>query len=1195
MSEERTWTTEQARVIESRNKNLLVSAAAGSGKTAVLTARIVGRLLDTTHPVEIDRLLVLTFTNAAAAEMRERIQSAIEAALEKDSDNAHLKKQETLLHHAQITTYDSFCLFLVRNYFHKVELSPAMRVADPGETLLIAEEVLDEVFADFYEEDAEDFSLLLESYSRKRNDHEVKDMVRRLSTFAQSHPAPLQWLGKCRETYQDPDGETFMKSPLFSAWFDMIRTKLSDFAEELSLCEKIAAAPDGPNVYVDALHKEAEEMKRLSEAGGYPELAKEAAAFSFRSLPAARNYTGDPLKKDSITKKRDNIKKEFNNVLRLLQQDMTGFTGAAELTGQTAGAMIRLTEAFLSRLRARKKEKNVLDFSDMEAYALEILTDPATGGPSDVAKSYRDHFEEIMVDEYQDSNALQEAILSRIARTENGRKNLFFVGDVKQSIYRFRLARPELFMDRYRAYPVDGAYEERIDLHKNFRSRPEVLSAVNDICYRLMEKDIGMVSYDAEVALYPGAVFPETTESAVRMLLAETGAEALAEAGIKDPVEAEARMIASEIKRLRREEHVTDAKTGELREIAYGDIVILLRSPGTTGDALAKVFASEGIPAQVGTTTGYFDAPEVQTMLSFLSILDNPMQDIPMAAVLRSPIGGFSDDDLAAIRSEDPEAFFYVCAQKSPRTRDFFGMVEGFRDRAKDTPIHELITEILRETGYLDDVTAQPGGERKRANLEMLVEKAVAYEKTSYHGLYHFVRYIEKLRKYEVEAGGAELTADLADAVRIMSIHKSKGLEFPVVFVSLLGKQFNRNDEKNALLIHPEYGLGLQEVDVRRHTRRTTMLGEAIAQISRAENMGEELRVLYVAMTRAKEKLIFTAGAKDAATLIETERAAFSEMPLPEGARLPFSKRFSAGSFLALLLPACFSYPGRYEVRLVTPEMLAAAETRETVVHAIRREAAEELLSNADDAGAEQLSHLTYLYPYEGEQDIRTKVSVSELKHQAMLFAEGEAEELDWVKKTEHPHYVPSFASDGSEENKGALRGSAVHRVMECLDFTKIGGFLSWDRAKKKAWVETALEEMRSDGRITAEMKALVSPQAIQRFLESELAARMHEAAKKGVLYKEKPFVLGLPASEVYHKESDETVLVQGIIDVFFAEEGQYVIMDYKTDRVAHGQQLIDRYQTQLDLYADAVSRNRRAPVKEKLIYSFHLGETVAL
>ncbi len=1193
---ERTWTAEQTRVIESRNKNILVSAAAGSGKTAVLTARIVGRILDPEHPVDVDRLLVLTFTNAAAAEMRERIRSALEDALEKDPDNAHLKKQETLLHHAQITTYDSFCLFLVRNYFHKADISPSMRVADPGEVLLLSEEVLDQVFTAFYEEGAEDFSLLLESYSGKRNDEAVRDMVRRLAAFAQSHPAPEAWLDRCRQVYRDADEEAFLDSPLFQAWFAMNRTKLSDLAEEYAYCVRLAGEEDGPNAYLDTLRREAEGLHAVSEAGDVASIREAAAAFTFGKLPPVRNTSVDPQKKKAVTDTRDKIKKEFNIIkASFLERDLRDFAGESGRPGLTAGAMIRLTEAYLSGFRQRKKEKNVLDFSDMEAYALQILTDPETGEPSDVAESYRAHFEEIMVDEYQDSNSLQEEILSRIVRRENGRKNLFLVGDVKQSIYRFRLARPELFMDRYRRYPLEGAYEERIDLHKNFRSREEILSAVNDVCYRLMDREIGMVSYDAESALYPGTDFPETKEQGIRMLLAETGEEALRDAGIGDAVEAEAKMIAAEIKRLRRGAHITDAETGTLRPVTYGDIVILLRSPGKYADTLARLFEKEGIPAQAGSTTGYFDAPEVLTILSFLSVLDNPMQDIPLTAVLRSPIGGFSDDDLAAVRREDPEAFFYTCVQKSEKTRDFCRMLSGYRDRATDTPIHELITEILEETGYLDYVTVLPGGEKKRANLEMLVEKAVAYEKTSYHGLYHFVRYIEKLRKYEVETGGAELTAELSDAVRIMSIHKSKGLEFPVVFVSLLGRQFNRSDERNALLIHPEYGLGLHEVDVKQRTRHTTLLRDAIQEISRAENMGEELRILYVAMTRAREKLIFTAGVKDAAALAETERDACACAAMKEGERLSFSKRYRATSFLSLLLPALLSYPGRYDIRVVTPEQLMETETKESLTGAIRLQAAEELLKNAEGEGMDALQHLTYRYPFEGEQDIRTKVSVSELKHQAMLFQEGEAEEPDWVRQTEHPKAVPSFASEQGGENTGALRGSAMHRVMECLDFTKIGGFLSWGMQKKRDWVEETISGMCADGRITKEQQSLVSRQAILRFLESDLAARMHEAAKKGVLYKEKPFVLGLPASEVYHRESDETVLIQGIIDVFFAEEGQYVIMDYKTDRVASGQQLTDRYQTQLDLYADAVSRNKHAGVKEKLIYSFHLGETVVV
>lgn len=1187
------WTKEQERVIKSRNKNVLVSAAAGSGKTAVLSARIVDRILDRTHPIDVDKLLVVTFTNAAAAEMRERIARAITEALDEDPGNTHLQKQTTLLHHAQITTYDSFCLYLIRNYFYKIDLAPGFRVADPGEIKLLQTDVLDQVFAEFYAEAAEDFTLLIEGFSGRRSDEPVRAMVLMLAQFAGSYPWESEWLSNCLAPYEAKTAEELLSSNLMQTVLKLLQNRIRGLSDELSVCAELAGGPDGPQMYAPVLLEEAEELREIAETEDFLLLGERIAARESKKLPPARGFAGDSELKDFIQVRRRKVKE----VLDKLYRSFYAVQGEALLpslhrAGATAGVLVRMTERFLTVFREAKREKNLVDFSDLEHFALQILVDPDTKEPTDVAESYRREFEEILVDEYQDSNYLQEAILGAIARQEDGRKNLFFVGDVKQSIYRFRLARPELFLEKYHAYEPDGLYEERIDLHKNFRSRAGILSAVNDFFFRLMGEDLGMIDYDAEAALNAGASYPKNPEPPVRILLTDAEAERLKAAGEPDRVALEGRLIAREIKRLTANGSVTEEETGALRPVRYSDIVILLRSPGSTGDTLRDILSEYGIPAVVPTDTGYFDTTEVRVLLSLLAVIDNPRQDIPLTAVLRSPIVGLSDDALAKIRMEDRDAPFYECARMSERTAEFFARLSDFRDRAVYLRVHELIEYVLKETGYLDIVSAMPGGAQRAANLNMLIEKAIAYERTSYHGLYHFIRYIENIRKYQIDFGEADLASGSQNAVRILSIHKSKGLEFPVVFVSLLGKEFNRSDSREKLLIHPSYGIGTFDIDGMRRTKQTTILREAIKALGETEDLGEELRVLYVALTRAKEKLILTGSRKDAeAYLAQLEKTA---RPGADG-RLSYEQRIGASRLLDWIIAAACSYENKYNVEFISPEEIVNTEKTEDLTTALTREAFEEWLRALPPIDDDLRARMDYTYPYAHEKDIRTKVSVSDLKHQAMLFSEGEAEALEWVEKTKRPRAVPSFASDGSEENRGALRGSAVHRVMECIDFATLPPLWEETARVRLDWAKTALLAMKAEGRITEAMYELVRPELIAEFLGSALSRRMCAAAKRGELYKEKPFVMGLPAAEVYHLKSEETVLVQGIIDVFFREGEEYVIMDYKTDSVKEAKSLIDRYRAQLTLYADAVERNKKARVREKLIYSFHLGETITV
>lgn len=1176
------WTSEQKKVIESRKKDVLVSAAAGSGKTAVLAARILSRIEDKEDPADIDRILVVTFTNAAAAEMRERIGKELLKAVEKDPDNTHLKRQRTLLHHALITTYDSFCLYLVRNYFHRIDLDPSVRVADPGEVTLIREDVMDKVLLEEYEKEEEDFSLLLESFGSRRSDDGVREMIGKLAGFAESYPWPEEWLEKCLSIYRLETTEELFASDLMRELLKGLSAKLSGFSEELAVLSALSADPDGPNGYVKVLTEEAEELGEFAIIDSYLNLCAAFLAREERRLPAARNYQGSEEKKKYISEERKRIKTELKKIesdfFSLIPEEMLK---RIQFARQGAEVLLRMTKRFLTLFSEAKRERNVLDFSDMEHEALRILIDPKTKEPTDVAEKYRAYFSEVMVDEYQDSNYLQEEILRAVTRKKDGERNLFLVGDVKQSIYRFRMSRPELFMEKYRLFSVNGEYAERIDLHKNFRSRSGVLTAVNDLFFRIMGKDLGMVEYDETSALNPGALYPENPEETLRFLLTE-------EAEGKDNLEREGMLIAGEIKRLLSKERVKD-EAGGLRPIRYSDIVILLRSPGGSGDELCRILKDQGIPAARPSVAGYFQAQEVQVMLALLSVIDNPCQDIPLTTVLRSPIGGLSDEKLSEIRMIDRDAFFYECVQKSEDTLDFMRMLDSFRRRAKDTRIHELITEILTETGYLSYVTALPGGEVRRANLLALIERAVAYEATSYHGLYHFVRYMENIRKYEVDFGEADPYAGNVDSVRVLSIHKSKGLEYPVVFLSETGKRFNRSDERQKLVIHPEYGIGLAAVDGKRRVKSKTILREAMELFLRNDSLGEELRVLYVAMTRAKEKLILTGTLKNA----ENELVMQWEAADARGSgRFSYEKRSGAGCFLDWLLPGFLSYGKKYNINYISPEQLVREGTGDVIRSAVTREAVRDKV-RMNAAVPVQLSGMDWIYPYLEEQDIRAKVSVSELKHQAMIFEEGESHEIEWAEKEKRLSPVPRFASGETERNQGAERGSAVHRVMECIDFKSLLPVLSMDKKEKIKWAEDEIRRMEEMGLIEPEGAALVNPRLIAGFLESPLATRMAAADKAGRLYKEKPFVMGLPAEKVYHVKSDEIILVQGIIDVFFLEGEDYVIMDYKTDSVKTPAQLIGRYQTQLELYADAVEKNKKRPVKEKLIYSFHLGETI--
>ncbi len=1208
------WTPEQQQVIDTRAKNILVSAAAGSGKTAVLVERIIKRITDREHPMDIDRLLVVTFTKAAAAEMRERVAAAIEKKREELPNDQNLIRQASLIHNAMITTIDSFCLFVVRNHFGEINLDPNFRIADEGELRLLKEDVLQAVFESEYgrpKEENKAFFELVDTYSGKRSDRSVKDMVVKLYDLSASSPWPGEWLLGLAENYEAESVEEQFATPIFAEIATHCKQVLDSLYERALRLYDIALEPDGPQKYEAMLKSDMEILDAARRQSDYRGLYEVFSNTGFSRAPVIRSFDGDIKKKEAVAAGRKAIKDEFDK----LKADY--FSKSAEsIFAQTgrirpfALELIRLATAFSDAMDDKKRSMRIMDFSDIEHFALQILVDEGTKQSRPTADEFRRQFEEIMIDEYQDSNQVQEAILSAISGNENGVYNMFMVGDVKQSIYRFRLACPELFMEKYKAYETETEEHKRIELHRNFRSRQEVLDFSNDIFYKIMQEDLGDAIYDEDAALYCGASYTGADGFAPEVLLLDESNPLLDgqtdKAAIKLPEDAdrkqlEAYLVGKRIRKLMEETKITDKETGQLRAVRFSDIVILFRSLKDWGSVFADVLASMGIPAHVESSTGYFSTIEVQTVLNMLRILDNPYQDIPMAAVLKSPMAGLSDEDLAEIAASNKELPFAAAALEQMREASdgslyaFYKTYETLRQKTGELPIHELIMQIFSATGYLDYVSLLPAGQKRAANLKMLVEKAIAYEQTSYKGLFHFIRYINLLEKYEIDFGEADATGENADVVHIMTIHKSKGLEFPVVFVSGLAKKFNLSDSKDKMVVHANLGLGLIEMQQKPKRKIASLLRTEIAEYLKRESLGEELRVLYVALTRAKEKLILTGTVKSEED-VYTKYTGNVLKHVP----LPYLDRVKATCYLDWIIPALLSYPDAYALTFYSPEDMVWETVEDMGQKKLDYETLMQEIRQAPDFSVAALRDaFSFEYPYKAEADRKIKYSVSELKHMSMVqkYDEetSEAERPGFLLEEREP-YIPDFAKkeDAAESagriygvSQGALRGTAVHRVMECLDFA---GILAVDTTDDKAvgvFVQKELERMKRTDELPEEMRRLVNPALIEGFVKSSVALRMAQADKAGVLFREKPFVM-----------QHLGVLVQGIVDVFWLEDGDIVLLDYKTDRVAQASELVLRYQTQLALYADALSRifsdeEHETKAKESLIYAFALQEVI--
>lgn len=1181
------WTGEQQKVIDLRNRNILVSAAAGSGKTAVLVERIIRRLTEDDTPTDVDRLLIVTFTEAAAAEMKERISAAIEKKLEERPGDIRLERQATLIHSAQITTIHSFCLAVIRDHFHVIGIDPGFRIAEEGELKLLKQDVLAELLEECYAEAKEEFLDFTERFGSGKSDKKIEEIILKMYEYSRSYPRPDRWLDQCVKAYASEDLEVRAE--------ERVRMRAADIERVLERGIKICEEPDGPYMYGDMLDSDLEELERLQQAENFDAMYSATAGFKWKRLSSRKDDTVSPDKKEKVRKLREQAK----SLLKGMQEDY--FYAPREVWQQdmqdALPSVVTLTELvkrFAHMLDEKKRLRNMIDFNDMEQFALAILTEEKDGElvPSAVAGEYQDRFDEVMIDEYQDSNLVQETILTSVSRVSRGEYNIFMVGDVKQSIYSFRLSRPELFMEKYNTYSLKDSVTQRIDLHKNFRSREEVLDSVNDIFRQIMKKELGGIEYDDSAALYPGAEFPPLPSGKEDFCKSELLLLDKEDTGDGDERQAEARMIARRIRELIRDGVVLDKETREYRRVQYRDIVILTRSIRGWAEVFSSVLGEEGIPAYSVSREGYFETYEVSVLLDYLKILDNARQDLPLAAVLTSVFGGLDTRELAEIRIAYPNVPFYkaaaMCAESDAvgnacteelrgKLRRFYDQVRYFREKVPYTPIHELLEEIIDKTGYGLYIAAMPGGAQRMANVEMLTERAAAFEGTSYKGLFNFVRYIAQLKKYDVDYGEAGIMDEQADTVRIMSIHKSKGLEFPIVFVAGMGKKFNTQDTKGSVLLHPDWGAGVDLIDLKRRTKTPTFLKKMIREETALENLAEEMRILYVALTRAKEKLIMTGAAKI------TEDGAVSDISSvfrTEGAKC----------YLDWVLP-CILSDETGKVKQESPVEVSVFGAEDLTPQQEETQAevmAEDVLRNWDDSQVyepelrERLdAQIDYVYPFEDEGKMKLKFTVSELKKWAAL-AEEAGEEM-----YEEPVVVPLIPEFLKEEEilTGAPRGSAYHKLLELLDFT-----VDYDVENLTA----AVQQLRQEGRLTDEMAECIRPKDILRFLGCRSGKRMADAARNGKLHKEQPFVLSVDASEIYPEDcSGEKILVQGIIDVYFEEPDGLVVLDYKTDKVRTGNELKEKYHAQLDYYAQALEQLTEKPVKEKIIYSFTLGEEI--
>ncbi len=1268
------WTKEQLEVIESRECNLLVAAAAGSGKTAVLVERIIQMITSRENPIDIDKLLVVTFTNAAASEMRERIGDAIGKALDENPENKHLQNQLVLLNKSSITTIHSFCLDVIKSNFHRINLDPNFRIGDQTECAILKQEAIEEVFEDLYEERDEGFLNLVESYAERGGDKEVQDIILGIYSFAMASPEPKKWLIDSAERFNIDENFDFSQSIWARAILDTVKIEinglclnmeralkevesieeLETFAEKLSVeYKKIADISQACNKSWDEAYKKMASMSFENYVKGVKRISKDAPSYIKESKEKAKTIR-DKTKKSlesivsaTFNKDNDSIREEIKYLYNIVKP--------------ISNAVLRFEEEYSNK----KREKGIIDFNDIEHFALNILTDVDEKGniiPSDIAVGYRNKFYEIFIDEYQDSNLVQEVLLKAVANTET--PNRFMVGDVKQSIYRFRQAKPELFLQKYNNYnDKKGSSHRKIMLYKNFRSREEVVDAVNYIFENIMNENIGEIEYTEKERLNLGANFNVDTDeksiiggaTEIHLIQKDNKLDddiindkddrinnkenEIEEEEKLDNIQLEARMVGNIIKDLMKVnedgkiQKVYDKGIDGYRPVEFRDIVILLRATSAWAPVFADELMNMDIPTYADVGVGYFDTIEIKTILSLLQIIDNPMQDIPLISVLKSPIFGFTPEDLIDIRVQSKDKIFYEVLKSTAeydgftdsqnenesefipseecinKSKDFLIKLKEFKEKSMYMSTDEFIWYLYTRTGYYAYVGALPGGSQRQANLKVLFERAKQFEETSLKGIFNFVNFIEKLKKSSSDMGSAKTLGENANVVRIMSIHKSKGLEFPVVICSAMGKNFNTQDFKKSILYHHNLGYGPQFVDYERRISFPSIAKEALKSKINIENLSEEMRVLYVAFTRAKEKLIITGSTRNIQDSIKRWSNGVESLDTISQYEILKGKNFLDWIMPCVLkhrdlsnlleevgLDAVFSveHNSKWYGKLWNKNDILVEKKSDE-----EKESIEEILEKIDVDSPnsnyynEIEEKLNYIYPYEFSTRKPATISVTEIKK---IQNNYEEELINTIFEQKVILKKPLFIQNEEEREKisGTERGTIVHLVMEVLDLKNVSSVND---------IKSQIRGFVSKGIITEKQASIVNPYKIYKFFASNIGKRMLNAE---IINREKSIYAQVNMKDIYIYEKlinnddkklydNESVMLRGIVDAYFEEDNQIVLVDYKTDFVNEENinQIIEKYKKQLDLYADIIETLTGKSVKEKCIYLFGVDEAV--
>lgn len=1229
--ENSTWTDDQWRAIATSGKDILVAAAAGSGKTAVLVERIIKKITSVHHPVDVDRLLVVTFTNAAAAEMRKRIGGALEKEIAKHPSSLHLRRQLTLLNRAAISTLHSFCLHVLQKYYYNIDLDPGFRIADGTEAELLMEEVMDELFEEHYSLDNnERFYDLVDRYSNDRSDIELQLLIRKLYDFSRSYPWPNQWLEQIIRSYEIEETGAIDELAWMKDLRDDITIQLSGCTELLNRALALTKVPGGPDPYAVNIEDDQRIVQSLSEANrqSWEVLYEAMQVVNFTKLKTCKGDEYIKSVQETVKGLREQVKQRIKSLQdELFSRKPEYFLKDIQEMKPVVEILIELVKDFSNRYEMVKKEKGIVDFDDLEHFCLQILLDEKSNIeeliPSAVAQDYKDLFQEVLVDEYQDTNLVQETIIKLVSCSNN----LFMVGDVKQSIYRFRLAEPHLFLTKYRQFQKEDSYEctgIRIDLSKNFRSRAEVLDGTNYIFKQIMNQTVGEIDYDEDAELKIGNLnYPDSHETKTELLLIDRKdstdeKEAYDDEGEEDEivvdlaeletVQLEARVIGLKIKELIETQFKVTDKNGLERNVTYRDIVILLRSM-PWAESIMEEFKELGIPVYAELSTGYFEAIEVSVMMSLLKIIDNPYQDIPLAAVLRSPIVGLTEEQLALIRIHEKNNSYFESVKnyiKSGSNMELVEKLDSFdkelktwRMRARQGALSELIWQLYRDTGYYDYVGGLIGGKQRQANLRALYDRSRQYEETSFRGLFRFLRFIERMQDRGEDLGTARALGEQEDVVRLMTIHKSKGLEFPVVFVAGLGRQFNMQDLRSKVLLHKELGFGSRLVNPILRVSYPTLPLLAMKRRLKMELLAEEMRVLYVALTRAKEKLYLVGTVKDGEKTLEkwNGEADGDDWLLPDYVRA------KAKSYLDWIGPALIRHQdcsilstknfsnelslhsSKWDIHLLNAENFPkdVSEAVKQNLELLKEIENWRTVSIESEYNQQVYEQLSWKYPYAQAQTKRSKQSVSEIKSRKQVTDAYSDTQL--IQKFRAPlQDRPKFLQQKSLT--AAERGTAMHMVMQHID---VRSAITHDT------VMNLLELMVIKELLTEEQKSVIDANSVVHFFETPLGQRLKNVEK---IQREVPFSLALPAKEAYPDwdEGDTAnVLIQGVMDCVFKDEHGVVLIDYKTDAITGRfnnetiakETLEARYRLQIDLYARALQEIWKLPNVEKYLYLF--------